>query len=212
MKKRLVKILLIVTCLLTIFVAGGTYALAHPSYDQECDLCHTNTSVLTLTSNATGTVSAMVGVPFTLELTAGNGAEAMKIVSTWANNNQFTFNSADTYLVEDGQSGDTNSASGEITADVTVTPVAAGTFTIRVWTAAAGQLSKSVDVAVDVAQNTATTLPTTTTTTGSTTTTTSTEPTNAIGQWTYDLISFNVIAFAVLLVLGAVICKRAGRQ
>lgn len=209
MKKKLVKTLLIVTCLLTVFVAGGTYALAHPSYDQECDVCHTDTSVLTLTSNATGTVSAMVGVPFTLVLTAGNGAEAMKIVSTWANNDQFTFSET---LVEDGQSGDTNAASGEITADVTVTPVAAGSYTIRVWTATGpGLLSKSLDVAVDVAQNTATTLPTTTTTT-TTTPTTSTGPTNVIEQWQFDLVSFNIIAAVVLLVLGAVICKRAGRQ
>ncbi len=210
MKKKLVKTLLIVTCLLTVFVAGGTYALAHPSETQQCDVCHTNTSVLTLTSNATGTVSAMVAIPFTLVLTAGNGAEAMKIVSTWANNNQFTFNTSDTILVEDGQTGDTNSATGEITTHVTVTPVAAGSYTIRVWTATGpGLLSKSLDVAVDVAQNTATTLPTTSTTT---TPTTSTGPTNVIEQWTYDLISFNAIAAVVLVVLGAVICKRSGRQ
>jgi hypothetical protein len=205
-KKKLVKTLLIVTCLLTVFVAGGTYALAHPTYDQECNVCHTNEDVLTLTSNATGTVDAKVGVPFLLVLNAGSGAEAMKIVSTWANNDQFTFSET---LVEDGQTGDTNSASGEITADVTITPIAAGSYTIRVWTAAGpGLLSKSLDVAVDVAQNTETTLPTTTTTQTTSTGTTG----NTIEQWTFDLISFNVIAAVVLLVLGVVICKRTGRQ
>ncbi|MFW9907593.1 MAG: hypothetical protein ACFFEF_03385, partial [Candidatus Thorarchaeota archaeon] len=60
MKLKLAKRVLLVTGFLALFVASASMALAYPAQNAQCADCHTNTSVLTLASNATGTVDAMV--------------------------------------------------------------------------------------------------------------------------------------------------------
>lgn len=201
MKPKLVKKLLLVTCFLAIIVAGGTQALGFPTSNTECGDCHTNQSVLTLSSNATGTVDATVGVPFTLVFDAENGAEHLKIVSAWENNDQFIFSITE---VEDDGTGDSNSNEGEITTEITVTPIADGTFTIKVWVAAGGELSANTEVTVDVAENTTFTPPTTTTPT--------VDPEQArVELWTFLMYTLNPIVAILLLIFGVVMCKRTER-
>jgi len=201
LKPKLVKKLLLVTCFLAIIVAGGTQALGFPTSNTECGDCHTNQSVLTLSSNATGTVDATVGVPFTLVFDAENGAEHLKIVSAWENNDQFIFSITE---VEDDGTGDSNSNEGEITTEITVTPIADGTFTIKVWVAAGGELSANTEVTVDVAENTTFTPPTTTTPT--------VDPEQArVELWTFLMYTLNPIVAILLLIFGVVMCKRTER-
>ncbi len=201
MKPKLVKKLLLVTCFMAIIVAGGTQALGFPTSNTECGDCHTNQSVLTLSSNATGTVDATVGVPFTLVFDAENGAEHLKIVSAWENNDQFIFSITE---VEDDGTGDSNSNEGEITTEITVTPIADGTFTIKVWVAAGGELSANTEVTVDVAENTTFTPPTTTTPT--------VDPEQArVELWTFLMYTLNPIVAILLLIFGVVMCKRTER-
>lgn len=204
MKLKLVKRVLLVTSFLALFVASASMALAFPSQTNECDSCHTNTSVLTLTSNATGTVDAIVGVPFVLQVDASNGAETIKIVSSWENNDQFTFS---VMQIDDGSGDDTDSGAGEILVDLTITPLSQGTFTVLMFTAAASQLSARLELTVDVAENTDTTFTTPTTTTP--TETTPTIPTtNPIDTWTTLMYLFNGIAAVVLVVFAIIMLKR----
>ncbi|MFW9847756.1 MAG: hypothetical protein ACFFF4_01365 [Candidatus Thorarchaeota archaeon] len=203
MKLKLVKRVLLVTGFLALFVASASMALAFPSQENECDQCHTNTSVLTLTSNATGTVDATVGVPFVLQLDASNGAEIIKIVSAWENNDQFGFS---VMQIDDGSGDDGDAGTGEITVDLTVTPLSQGTYTILVFTAAASQLSARLEVSVDVAENTDTTLTTTPTPTTSTSPTVPT--TDPVETWTMLMYLFNGIAVVVLIVFAIIMLKR----
>jgi len=203
MKLKLVKRVLLVTSFLALFVASASMALAFPSQTNECDQCHTNTSVLTLTSNATGTVDATAGVPFVLQLDASNGADIIKIVSDWENNDQFLFS---VMQIDDGSGDDGDAGTGEITVDLTVTPLSQGTYTILVFTAAASQLSARLEVTVNVAENTDTTLTTTTT---PTTGTSPTEPTtDPVETWTMLMYLFNGIAVVVLVVFAIIMLKR----
>jgi hypothetical protein len=204
MKLKVVKRVLLVTCFLALFVASASMALAFPSNNNQCDGCHTNTSVLTLTSNATGTVDSTVGIPFVLEVDASNGAEMIKLVSEWENNDQFTFSVME---IEDESGDDTDAAVGEILVEITITPLAAGTFTIQLWTAAATQLSAELLVTVNVAENTDTTIPTT-----PTTPTTPTAPTtDPVETWTTMMYLFNAVTAVVLVVLAIVMLKRTSR-
>ncbi len=200
LKMKLAKRLFLVTCFLALFVASASFALAFPSNDNACDTCHTTTDVLTLTSNATGTVDATVGVPFDLDLDASNGVGYLKIVSAWSNNDQFSFSVSE---VEDDSSDDTDSAAGEIALVLTITPLAAGTHTIEIWVAAASQLSANLLVTVEVAENTDTTITT------PTTTTTPTEPTtDPVETWTTLMYLFNAIAAVMLIVFAVIMIKR----
>ncbi len=206
MKLKLAKKLIIVTCFLAIIVAGGTQALGFPSSNTECGDCHTNTGVLTLISNATGTVDATVGVPFSLTFNGANGVSDMKIVSDWADNDQFLFS---IMQVEDDSTGDSDTDPGEISAVVEITPVAAGTFTIKVWVAAAGQLSASTEVSVEVQENTDTTF--TTPTTPTTSTNTVDPEQERIELWRFLMYTLNPIVAVMLLIFGVVMCKRTQR-
>ncbi|MDF1538920.1 MAG: hypothetical protein P1Q69_08455 [Candidatus Thorarchaeota archaeon] len=201
MKAILSKKILLVTCFLTLVVAGASSALAFPSNNTNCDGCHITTDVLTLTSNATGTVDATVGVPFVLSLNAADGVELLKIVSALENNDQFTFSLSE---VEDNGDDDASTDAGVVNVDVTVTPLAAGTFTIRIWVAAPSQLSKSLDISVDVSENTDTTF--TPTPTPTTPTETTTDP---IETWRTMMYLLNPIVAVMLIVFAFVIFKRS---
>ncbi len=199
MKMKLAKRLFLVTCFLALFVASASFALAFPSNDNACDSCHTTTDVLTLTSNATGTVDATVGVPFALDLDASNGVGYLKIVSAWSNNDQFSFAVLE---VEDDSSDDTDSAAGEIALVLEITPLAVGTHTIEIWVASASQLSANLLVTVEVVENTDTT-------TTTTTTTTPTEPTtDPVETWTTLMYLFNAIAAVMLIIFAVIMIKR----
>ena len=201
MKMKLAKRLFLVTCFLALFVASASFALAFPSNDNACDSCHTTTDVLTLTSNATGTVDATVGVPFALDLDASNGVGYLKIVSAWSNNDQFSFAVLE---VEDDSSDDTDSAAGEIALVLEITPLATGTHTIEIWVAAASQLSANLLVTVEVVENTDTTITTTTTTT----TTPTVITTDPVETWTTLMYLFNASAAVMLIIFAVVMMKR----
>ncbi len=206
MKANVAKKLFIVTCFLAILVAGGTQALGFPTSNSECNSCHTNEGVLTLTTNATGTVDATQGVPFTLVFDGSNGVEHLKIVSDWADNAQFTFSIMD---VADDGSGDADAVEGEMSVSVTVTPLTAGDYTIRVYVAAGGALSARADVTVSVQENTDTTFTTPTTPTTSTDTT---DPEEArIELWTFLMYTLNPIVAVMLVIFGIVMLKRTQR-
>jgi len=200
MKAKLAKRVLLVTCFLALLIAGASTALAFPSNDNNCDSCHTTTDVLTLTSNATGTVDASYGVPFVLSLDGADGVDLLKIVSGLENNVNFTFSLSE---IEDNGDDDTNTDEGAISVDVTVTPLSVGTFTIRIWAAASSQLSKSLDITVDVAENTDTTFTPPTTTTPTETTT------DPVETWQTLMWLFNAIAAVMLVVFAIVIIKRS---
>ncbi|MHA1907643.1 MAG: hypothetical protein ACW98Y_10150 [Candidatus Thorarchaeota archaeon] len=201
MKLKVVKRVLLVTGFLALFVASASMALAFPSNNNPCDQCHTTTDILTIVSNATGTVDATAGVPFVLEVDASNGAELIKIVSDWSNNDQFTFSVME---IEDESGDDTDAAIGEITVELTVSTTAVGTHTIEIWTAAATQLSAQLTVTVDVTENTDTTLPTTTTT-PTTPTETTTDP---VETFTTMMYLFNAVTAVLLIVFAIVMLKR----
>jgi len=161
---------------------------------------------LTLTTNATGTVDATQGVPFTLVFDGSNGVEHLKIVSDWADNAQFTFSIMD---VADDGSGDADAVEGEMSVSVTVTPLTAGDYTIRVYVAAGGALSARADVTVSVQENTDTTFTTPTTPTTSTDTT---DPEEArIELWTFLMYTLNPIVAVMLVIFGIVMLKRTQR-
>ncbi|MFX1482749.1 MAG: hypothetical protein ACFFCP_06110 [Promethearchaeota archaeon] len=173
MKKRELLVVSIVGFVL--LVAAGSFSVtANPTQTLPCGNCHSSTGVLILTSNATGTVDATVGVPFALMLnqtgySGGDGRVAVAIKSGWSDNDQFSFTE---FGVEDGTGSDLNPSSDQVTVLVSLTPLAAGSWTIRAWTAgASGMVGTSLDISVSVAAAS------TTTTTTTTTTSTSTPPT-----------------------------------
>jgi hypothetical protein len=183
LKKR---ILLIVTLGLVMLLAAGSFSVkAYPGQTNPCGDCHSATGVLALSSNATGTVDATVGVPFVLIVnetgySEGDTKVAIGLRSGWSDNAQFSF--VETSAVEDGEASDLNPAVDEVTASFTLTPLAAGSWTVRFWTAGkAGMVGTSLDVAVSVSAATTTT---TTTTTTETTTTTDTTPTGTTSTTT----------------------------
>ncbi|MCK5151742.1 MAG: hypothetical protein KAQ65_07875, partial [Candidatus Thorarchaeota archaeon] len=141
---------LVVLVGLTIILIGASNGLAKPGYTAECGTCHT-TQTLVISSNATGTVNAEVGTPFTLVIDASGSTSnkdedfAISVLGGWADNDQFSF--TDTEVLDNG-AGDLNAAQKEIQASVSFTPVAAGSWTLRIWCAAKGGYSKSLDVSV----------------------------------------------------------------
>ena len=79
---------------MVVLLAAGAFSVtAFPTQTYPCGDCHSTTGVLILTSNATGTVDATVGVPFTLMLSqtgysGGDGKVAIAIKYGWADNVQ----------------------------------------------------------------------------------------------------------------------------
>ncbi|MHA2056608.1 MAG: hypothetical protein ACXACG_06660 [Candidatus Thorarchaeota archaeon] len=147
-------------CFLMIIVAGAYTALGKPNQTTECAPCHALSAQITISSNATGTVNAKVGEQFSLVIDAASLVSdavaesiAVKVYSGWADNNQFSF--TDPTIVIDNGAGDSNANDVEITTTVTFTPLAVGTWTLRIWTAAGKtdtveKIAEKLDVSVSV--------------------------------------------------------------
>ncbi|MHA1907048.1 MAG: hypothetical protein ACW98Y_07125 [Candidatus Thorarchaeota archaeon] len=144
--------ILIIFCLLGVTVFGAYGALARIGATSECDGCHGTSGVLTLTSNATGTVNAIQGQQFWLVVDAGGytGGDNQFVISMqpgWADNDQFSVVPTE---IQDGGSDDLDSDTNEIRALLVFTPTSVGSYTIKIWTASAGGLATELDVAVSV--------------------------------------------------------------
>jgi hypothetical protein len=190
MKRNHITKLVVALSFLVLVVAAASSVVAFPEYTNECGTCHTTTGTLTLSTNST--VDAETGEQFTLQINAGNGAEYIAVKSGWADNDVFTISES---LIEDDSPDDTNAAVGEISVDITFTPLTNGTYTIRIWTAAAGELSESYDVTVTVTGETGT-VPTTP------------PPVDLMGIWEMMLIAVPTATGVILLVLGYLALKR----
>ena len=173
--------------LLVVMAAGSVGAF--PDQTDECGDCHDESGILTLSSNSTS-VSATTGESFVLQISAGNGADWVSVKPGWADNSEFTISATNT---EDASTDDTNSATGEITVDVTFTPLSPGTLTIRIWTAAADHLGSSIDVTVTVTGESVTT---------------NTQPTtptlDRYATWVSMMIWVPLAVAAILVVLGII--------
>ena len=155
--------------------------------------CHTTTGVLTLASNSTN-VNATTGEAFVLDLSAGNGAEWIAIVASWANNSQFAVSQR---AIQDGSTNDTNSASGSISAQVRFIPLTPGNMTIKVWTAAVGGVATSLVINVEVTGQSITT-----------TTTTQSTGFDPVSMWIQLLMIIPVSVGVILLILGITVFKK----
>jgi hypothetical protein len=148
-KRRRLSIIIILGLLVTM-TGLASFSLARLGWTNDCGGCHNVTGVLTLTSNATGTVDAFVDTPFVLVVdstgyTGGDNLYAISLQADWADNNDFTFTAIE---VQDGGASDENPTTNEIRATLVFTPLYPGTFTIRIWAAADGLLGTSLDVTV----------------------------------------------------------------
>lgn len=191
--------------LVVIIAVGAVSVLARPSFGSNCAQsgCHADNTIIGLSSNATGTVLARVGEPFVLILDADSGVNAISIPDNVANNDQFT---PSTDLIEDDNTGDTNANDGEITAEVSITPLADGTFTLQIWAMEGGTIGTPLDIAVQVEESTITTTTTTTTTPDGL----SEEERKQL--WYTMMYIFIPATGVILAVLGFVIIRRAGSQ
>ncbi|MFX1580235.1 MAG: hypothetical protein ACFFBJ_11345 [Promethearchaeota archaeon] len=214
MKKREICVVALGAVLL---IAAGVFSVeAFPTQTNPCGNCHTTTGVLVLTSNATGTVDATVGVPFVLMLnqtgySGGDGKVAIAIRSGWSDNDQFSFTEQG---VEDGVASDLNPTSDQVTVAIELTPLSAGSWTVRVWTAGkSGMVGTSLDISVAVSAATSTTTtPTTTEPTSSSpttpTTSTGTSPPTQPGNPDIMTIALVGVGAIVVIIIIAVIAKR----
>ena len=184
--------LLVVASFLVLFVAAMNSVVASHDSLNECGNsgCHETFSVLTLTTNST--VDAETGVSFTLQIDAGNGAEYVAVHEGWADNSFFTVSEP---LVQDDSTNDTNASDGEMSVEITFTPLTNGTYTIRIWTVgvAGSDLAESFDVTVTVTGETGTTPP---------------PPVDLYGIWTTMMIWVPAAAGLILLLLGYLALKR----
>jgi len=176
--------------LLVLLVAATGSVIAYPTYTNECGGvgCHDTHSTLTITTNST--VDAETGVSFTLQINAGNGADYIAIKGGWADNDYFTISEP---LVQDDSTNDTNATDGEISVDITITPLTNGTFTLRIWTAAGGDLAESFDVTVTVTGESGTTPP---------------PPVDLYGIWSMMMIWVPITSGVILLILGYLAFRR----
>ena len=147
--------IVILFCFLAIAFSGAFSTLGSPDYTGECGLssCH-ETHTMTISSNATGTVNAKVGISFSLVINAASldskaksGDMAVTVLSGWADNNQFSF--TDQSIIDD-EAGDSNANIAEMTVTFTFTPLNVGSWTLRIWTGAKGDLAQVLDVSVTV--------------------------------------------------------------
>jgi len=181
-----------------LFIAAAGSVIALPGYSgaddvNQCGSCHITQGTLTLASNSTS-LDATTGEAFVLGVDAGNGAKWITVLSPWANNSEFQVS---TRAVEDGSTNDANAATGAISAAITFTPLSPGNLTIRIWTAAGGELSTSLDIVVNV--------------TGQTVTTYTPPPDDTSGlleTWRIMMIVLPVSVGVILLVFGFTVFKR----
>lgn len=193
-RNQLSRIIIVISFLSLLVVTAASSAGAFSGQTDECGTsgCHDTSGVLTLSSNSTA-LSATTGNPFVLVIQAGNGAEWIKVMTSWEDNAQFTISQQE---IEDGSVNDTDATTGAITVEVTFIPLSAGTHTIRIWTAAASDLASSLDVTVTVTGESITT---------------NTQPTETpidpIGTWRMLMIILPVVTGVILLILGIVAFK-----
>ncbi|MFX1263300.1 MAG: hypothetical protein ACFFAZ_14560 [Promethearchaeota archaeon] len=202
--------LVIATLVISVFILASS-SFAIPDYNPNCALqagCHTTVGT-TLSTNATGTIEATRGVSFLLIIDASDSTEhiAISIKDGVADNGEFTISDD---VVWDGDAEDANGNVGEIQASITFTPRTVGSFVIRIWSAETGGVGRSVDINVDVAENTATTSPPTSTPPTTTTpppTTPSQEELIAI--WELMMYTITPASAVVLAILGLFVLRRA---
>lgn len=188
--------LTIVIGVVVLVLASNSLVIASRGSSTECGTsgCHDDFTVIELTSNATGTVEAIQGVNFTIKYTADQSSGMLKVVDDWADNDQFLLYNNE---IGDNEEGDFDSAVGVITADITFMPLAPGTFTIRAWVAGEGDLAETIDITVEVTEDTDFTTPTDTT-----------EEFDPIAMWEFLMMTINPIAGAILILLAITIIRR----
>ena len=206
MKQHRKMTLVIATLVISVFIMAGS-SFARPNFDPDCGSsgCHTTLGT-TLSTNATGTIEATRGVSFLLIIDASDSTAdiAISIQDGVADNGEFTISDD---VVYDGDAEDANGNEGEIQASITFTPQTVGSFVIRIWSAETGGVGRSVDINVDVAENTATTgtPPTTTTPTGPTTPT----PEELMAIWELMMYTITPASAVILAILGLFVFRRA---
>ncbi|MHA2395496.1 MAG: hypothetical protein ACXAC0_02235 [Candidatus Thorarchaeota archaeon] len=195
MKRNHTTKLVVAMSFLVLLVAATNSVVANPPLTGECGVgsgCHETFGTLTLTTNST--VDAETNVPFVLEIDAGNGAEYVAIKGGWGDNDFFTVSEP---LVQDDSTNDTNAADGEISVEITITPLTNGTYTLRIWTVgeAGSDLADSFDVTVTVTGETGTVTPPPTTV-------------NLYDIWTTMMIWVPVATAIILAIFGYLAIKR----
>jgi hypothetical protein len=194
-RNQMTKTVVVFGFLLFLFIAAAGSVGAFPTQTQECGTvgCHDTHGTLTIASNSTS-LNATTGESFVLNLNAGNGAEWIAIRSGWANNSQFMISQDE---IEDGSTNDTNAASGAISVPVRFTPLASGNLTIRIWTAAGGDLATSLDIVVNVTGESITTY-----------TPPQDNENNLLWTWRIMMIAIPISVGVILLILGFTVFKR----
>jgi len=192
-RNQLTKIIFAMSFLALLVVTAAGSAGAFGDQTDECGTtdCHETGGVLTISSNSTS-LSATTGEAFTLVIQAGNGAEWIKVMTGWEDNAQFSISQQE---IEDDSVNDTDAAVGAISIEITFIPLAAGTHTIRVWTAAADDLATVLDITVTVTGAAITTAPT------------DTPPIDLHETWLFLMIIVPAATGGILLLLGIVAFK-----
>ena len=192
MKRNHTVKLLVAMSFLVLLVAATSSVVANPEFTGECgdSGCHETFGTLTLTTNST--IEAETDVSFTLQIDAGNGAEYVSAIGGWADNDYFTISQPQ---IQDGSTNDTNAAVGEISMEITVTPLTNGTYTLRIWAVgiAESDLAESFDVTITVTGSTGTTPP---------------PPADLLGIWTTMMIWVPIASGVILLIFGYLAFKR----
>ena len=190
MKRNHITKLVVALSFLLLLIAATGSVVANPELTNECGGtgCHETFGVLTLTTNST--VEAETGISFTLQIDAGNGVEYVAIKEGWADNDYFNVSEP---LIQDGSTNDTNAADGEISAEIIITPLTNGTYTLRIWTAAGEGLAESFDVTVTVAGPSGTTPP---------------PPVDLFGIWSTMMVLVPIATGVILLIFGYLALKR----
>ncbi len=196
MKKNVLIQLPIVIGIIVLILASNSLVLGSRGSSTECGIsgCHDDNTTIELTSNATGTVEAIQGINFTIRFTSAANSDALRILAGWENNNQFLIFNAD---VDDNGDGDLDTADKAIIADITFIPIAAGTFTIRAWVAATGGIAETIDITVNVAENTDFTTPTTTA-----------DEFDPIATWEFMMMTIIPLTGVVMILLAFIILRK----
>ena len=195
MKRNHTVKLLVALSFLVLLVAATSSVVANPEFTGECGVgtgCHETFGTLTLTTNST--VEAETGVSFTLQIDAGNGAEYVSTIGGWADNDYFTISQPQ---IQDGSTNDTNAAVGEISVEITVTPLTNGTYTLRIWAVgiAESDLADSFDVTITVTGEAGTVTP-------------PPPPVDLFGIWTTMMIWVPIATGLILVIFGYLAFKR----
>lgn len=198
--------LLVVVLGLGVLLAAAAFSVEAPPFQTNpCGTCHVNTGVLILSSNATGTVNATVGVPFVLIVNqtgyvGGDGRVAIGLRPDWPDNMQFSFVEQG---VKDGDVSDLNPTADQVTVSFTLTPLTEGSWTVRIWTAGAqGMIGTSLDISVSVSDAT-------TTSTTSPTTSTNTSLTTQPGDFTLLTLALPGGSAIILVIIFAYLIKKS---